>query len=310
MRVLVTGASGFIGGVVCETLRGRGHEPLALVRRPGSEPAGTTAVAGDLTDASGLAAAIAGAAPDAVIHCAAETGAQRSAEKLRAANIGGLQNLIDACKALSPPPRVVFTSTVVTGDSHGRLMTEEDQLTVETDYGRSKQEGERMLLESGLDVSIIRPCHVYGAGGWLVHEMIPLLRRPGRMAIIGSGENLWDVVHVDDVALACALALEKAPAGAIYHCADDTPTTYREFMTRTAEAIGVGRPRSIPVWLARRVAGDGPVTTVVRSAGRRTPSSRPSSAGSPTTPIRARGSRRPSRRSGRPASRAPSWSDR
>ena len=87
MRVLVTGASGFIGGVVCDALREHGHEPLALVRRPGSEPEGTTAVSGDLTDAAGLAAAIAGAAPGAVIHCAAETGAQRSAEKLRAAKV-------------------------------------------------------------------------------------------------------------------------------------------------------------------------------------------------------------------------------
>ena len=96
--------------------------------------------------------------------------------------------------------------------------------------------------------------------------MIPLLRRPGRFAVIGSGENMWDMVHVDDVALALRAGARAAPAGAIYHCADDVPTTYREFMTRTAQAIGVGRPRSIPVWLARRVAGAGPVATVVRSA--------------------------------------------
>jgi nucleoside-diphosphate-sugar epimerase len=266
MRVLVTGASGFIGGATCAALRDRGHEPLAFVRRPGSEPAGTAAVTGDLTDAVGLAAAIRRARPDAVIHCAAETGAQRSAAKLRAANIGGLQNLIDACCALPSSPRVVFTSSVVTGDPRGRLMTEQDELPVETEYGRTKQEGERMLLASGLDVTIVRPCHVYGPGGWLVHEMIPLLRRPGRMAVVGGGENAWDVVHVDDVAAACALALERAPAGSVYHCADDTPTTYGEFMARIAEAIGVGRPRSIPVWLARRVAGEGPVLTLIRSA--------------------------------------------
>jgi nucleoside-diphosphate-sugar epimerase len=265
MRVLVTGASGFIGGVTCTALRERGHEPLALVRRPGSEPSGTAAVAGDLTDAAGLAAAIERAAPAAVIHCAAETGAQRNAAKLRAANIGGLQNLIDACEALPSAPRIVFTSSVVTGDSRGRLMTEEDELPVETEYGRTKQEGERMLLGSCLDVSIVRPCHVYGPGGWLAHEMIPLLRRPGRMAVVGNGKNAWDVVHVDDVASACVLALERAPAGSVYHCADDMPTTYREFMARIAEAIGVGRPRSIPVWVARRVAGDGPVSTLVRS---------------------------------------------
>ena len=95
--------------------------------------------------------------------------------------------------------------------------------------------------------------------------MLPLLKRPGRFAVIGSGENLWDVVHVDDVATACALAIESAPDGAIFHCADDVPTTYREFMTRVAQAAGTGPPRSLPIWLARIVAGSGPVTTVVRS---------------------------------------------
>ena len=265
MRVLVTGASGFIGGVACATLAHRGHDVLALVRRPGSEPRGTTAVVADLTDAAGLRAAVAAAAPDALLHCAAETGAQRNGAKLRAANVDGLRNLIAACNALPHRPKVVFTSTVVTGESDGRLMTEESELVVETDYGRSKQEGERMLLASGLPVSIIRPCHVYGPGGWLATEMLPLLRRPGRFAVIGSGENLWDVVHVEDVATACALAVESAGNGEIYHCADDVPTTYREFMTRVAEAAGTGPPRSLPVWLARIVAGAGPVAAVVRS---------------------------------------------
>ena len=265
MRILVTGASGFIGAVACDALRERGHEVLSLVRRPGSEPDGTTAVAGDMTDARTMRSALAQAAPEVVLHCAAETGAQRDPDKLRAANIGGLMNLIDACQALPTAPRVVFTSTVVTGDSHGKLMTEDDQLPVETDYGRSKQEGEQMLLGSGLDVSIIRPCHVYGPGGWWASDLIPLLRRPGRLAVVGSGENLWDVVHVEDVAVACALAAESAAPGSVYHCADDVPTTFREFMSRTAEAIGTGPPRSLPVWLARRVAGAGPVAALVRS---------------------------------------------
>ena len=265
MRVLVTGASGFIGGPSCAALAARGHEVVALVRRPGSEPAGTRAVAGDLTDGPGLVAAFAQVAPDVVLHLAAETGAQRDEAKLRAANVSGLEHLIGACRAVDPPPRVVFVSTVVTGDGQGRLLTEDQPLPVETAYGRSKQEGEQLLLASGLDVCIVRPCHVYGAGGWYAHEIVARLRQPGRLAIVGRGDNAWDMVHVDDLAAACALAVEQGRAGEIYHCADDTPTTYREFVTRTAQALGVGRPRSIPVALARLVAGDGPVRTVVRS---------------------------------------------
>ena len=265
MRVLVTGASGFIGGPSCAALAERGHDVIALVRRPGSEPAGTRAVSGDLTDVDSLTAAFREAAPDAVLHLAAETGAQRSETKLAAANVAGITHLITACRAVEPAPRVVFVSTVVTGDGHGRLLTEDEPLPVETAYGRSKQEGERMLFASGLDVCVVRPCHVYGPGGWYAHEIITRLRRPGRLAIVGRGDNAWDMIHVDDLAVACALAVEQGRPGEIYHCADDTPTTYREFVERTAQALGVGRPHSIPAPIARLVAGDGPVRTVTRS---------------------------------------------
>lgn len=266
MRILVTGASGFIGGPTCAALAERGHEVLALVRRPGSEPPGTQAVAGDLTDAASLARAFADAAPEAVVHLAAENGAQRSEAKLRAANVAGLEHLIAACRGCDPPPRVVFVSTVVTGEAHGALLTEDTPLPVQTAYGRSKQEGERLLAGSGLDVVVVRPCHVYGAGGWFAEEIVARLRQPGRFAVVGSGDNQWDMVHVDDLAVALALAAEAGRAGEVYHCADDVPTTYGEAAARAASALGVGAPRRIPAALARLVAGSGPIITVTRSA--------------------------------------------
>ena len=61
---------------------------------------------------------------------------------------------------------MVFASTVVTGDAHGELLTEDTPLPVETPYGRSKQEGERLVLDCGLPAVVIRPSHVYGPGGW------------------------------------------------------------------------------------------------------------------------------------------------
>jgi nucleoside-diphosphate-sugar epimerase len=137
---------------------------------------------------------------------------------------------------------------------------------VSTPYGRSKQEGERLVLDSGLPAVVVRPSHVYGPGGWYAKELVARLRQPGRFALIGRGENLWDVVHVDDVAGALALAAEHAPNGSIYHVVDDEPVTYREFMAMTAQTLGAGAPRSIPPALARLVAGRNAVDAVVRSA--------------------------------------------
>jgi nucleoside-diphosphate-sugar epimerase len=280
MRVLVTGASGFIGGVVCRRAIEEGHEVTAVVRRPGSEPPGTVALAGDLGPGGGLDAALAEARPECVVHLAAEIASQRDAAKVREVNVGGTRRLLDACLALGDPapteagtergptlPRFVFSSTVVTGDARGELLTEDGGLPVETPYGRAKQEGERMVLGSALPAVVIRPSHVYGPGGWYGEELVPRLRQPGRFAVIGSGANLWDVVHVEDVATAILLAVtDEAANGRVYHVADDEPITYYDFMALTAEELGVGRPRRIPARIARLVAGGNAVDAVVRSA--------------------------------------------
>jgi nucleoside-diphosphate-sugar epimerase len=271
MRIVVTGGSGFIGQALCAQLLGRDHEVVVLVRRPGSEPPGTRAIIGDLGDGPRLTEAFAAERPDCVIHLAAEIASQRDANKVRAVNVEGTERLIDACRALTGPkadtgPRVVFASTVVTGDADGAMLTEEAPLPVETPYGRSKQEGERLILESGLPAVVIRPSHVYGPGGWYADELIPRLRQPGRFAVIGKGENLWDVVHVDDVVAALILATERAEGGAIYHVADDEPISFYDFMALTARTLGVGPPRRIPTALARLAAGRNAVDAVVRSA--------------------------------------------
>jgi nucleoside-diphosphate-sugar epimerase len=271
MRVFVTGASGFIGGILCAELLREEHDVAALVRRPGSEPAGTRAAVGDLGDGARLGEILARERPRCVIHLAAEIASQRSESKVREVNVEGTRRLLDACLSLAGDdpaagPRVVFSSTVVTGEAAGALLTEKGPLPVQTPYGRSKQECERMLLDSGLPVVVLRPSHVYGPGGWYAHELIPRLRQPGRFAVIGRGENMWDVVHVDDVVGALALAVEPAPSGSIYHVVDDEPISFYDFMSTSAEALGVGPPRRIPAALARLVAGANAVDAVTRSA--------------------------------------------
>jgi nucleoside-diphosphate-sugar epimerase len=266
MRVLVTGASGFVGRATCDELRSRGHDVVALVRRPGSEPEGTEAVHGDIASGESLTGAVAQARPDCVVHLAAEIASQRSEAKIRATNVDGTRRLVEAARAVGGDPKVVFCSTVVTGDAHGELLEPDKPLPVETPYGRSKQEGERIVRESGLPYAIVRPSHVYGPGGWYAEEFVQRLRQPGRFAVIGRGDNLWDVVRVEDVASALVDAAEKAPSGGVYHAADDEPITFYDFIALTAEAAGTGPPRRVPLPLARMAAGRHAVTAVTRSA--------------------------------------------
>ncbi|HEY1567404.1 MAG TPA: NAD(P)-dependent oxidoreductase [Solirubrobacteraceae bacterium] len=265
MKAFVTGASGFVGRAVCAELLARGHEVTALVRRPGSEPAGCAAAPGDLAEAEPLAGALRDAAPDCVIHLAAEIATQRDLARIEDVNVHGTSRLLGACQTAAVG-RFVFMSTVVTGDAGGALLDEESELPVQTAYGRSKQQGEQLVRESGLPSVILRPSHVYGPGGWYASELVRRLRAPGRLVVIGSGENWWDVVRVEDVATACVDAAERAPDGAVYHVADDEPITQYEFVALTAQALGVGRPRRVPLWLASFVSGADPARAVVRSA--------------------------------------------
>jgi len=266
VRFLVTGASGFVGRSVCDELTGRGHEVLALVRRPGSAPPATSEVLGDLGDAASLPGAVESAAAECVIHLAAEIASQRDARKVYEVNVEGTRRLVTACITAPLKPRFVFVSTVVTGEAGGALLDEHTELPVQTAYGRSKQEGEKIVLGSGLPAIVVRPSHVYGPGGWFAEEFVNRLRRPGRFAVIGKGDNLWDVVRVEDVATAIADAALRADPGSIYHVADDQPITFYEFVALVAEALGVGPPRRVPKALASLLAGRDAVTAVVRSA--------------------------------------------
>ena len=261
----MTGASGFVGRMVCAEMRAHDHQVGALVRTPGTEPAGTRAHQGDITDPGSLAHAIDSAQPDAVVHLAAETATTKDTDRIHEVNVGGTQNVVDAC-VRAGVERLVFCSSVVTGNAYGETLTEESTLPVDTVYGRSKQRGEDIVRSSDLRSAIIRPGHVYGAGGWYANEFVKRLQQPGRLAVVGKGDNWWDVVRVEDVAAAFVLALEKAGDGRVYNVADDSPITLYDFVALTAEALGVGPPRRVPVAVARRVAGDDPVKAVVRSA--------------------------------------------
>ena len=97
----------------------------------------------------------------------------------------------------------------------------------------------------------------YGPGTWYAPDGAIAERvRARRYPIVGDGGAAGSFVHVQDAAAATVAALERGARGTFHVCADEAPTV-REWLPAYAKALGAGRPRRVPAWLARRVAGEG-----------------------------------------------------
>jgi len=167
MRVLVTGASGFLGHAVCAELIARGHEAVALVRRPGSEPPGTRAVAGDLTDATALARALGAERPDAVINCSAWTdvdGCELDPARAQRVNARGPEFLALACRRLGALLVTISTDYVFDGQKKG-FYTQRDQPNPQSVYAVSKLAGERRAQDAWARTIVVRSGYIFGADG-------------------------------------------------------------------------------------------------------------------------------------------------
>lgn len=269
-RILLTGATGFIGRATIPALRARFPDAVlgGLVRseRSAAALAGEhlTPVRGDLGDTSAtLAAGVRGFAPEAIVHLAAEIASSRDTAAIQRTNVEGTRRLAEIAREIDGFRCFLYASTVVTGDAGGRVLTEDGPFPLETDYGRAKHEGERILAALRVPTVIVRPSHVYGPGGWFAHVVTDLRR--GLFRVPGAGENWWDVVHVDDVASALALAL-AAPPGSVYHVVDDEPVRMNDFFQEVARLAGKPGVGHAPLFLARLLRGKGAVAAAIRSA--------------------------------------------
>lgn len=267
MRVLVTGADGFVGRWVAAVLLDAGHEVLGGVRgAPLLAPEWQERLApvrwipfvmGDRTSVDRAL----GTAPDAIAHLAAvASGAQARANPIDAwqANTLGTCELLYAMERRSSPARLLFAST---GEVYGRVsgerpITEADPVAPCSPYAASKAAAEVALLEShrrrGADVIIARAFAQTGAGQRESFVVPALARRILEAQRSGAGEipvgNLDPVrefVDVRDVASALHLLLERGESGAVYNVAAGRGVRLRDVFTRLAELIGwhgVARP--------------------------------------------------------------------
>ncbi len=209
MKVLVTGATGFVGGHLVDQLLARGDAVTALVRSPDKArrlaDLGVRLIQGSLENPQALADAVAG--QDVVYHSAALTGAIDEAEFLRA-NRDGTEGLARAAAALTTPPRLVLVSSMAAGGpaQRGVPKVSDDADSPVTMYGRSKLAGETVLRPLPLPWTIVRPPTVYGPRDRDNLLTIYKAARLGLAPVFGDGTSEVSVIHVSDLAAAIIAA--------------------------------------------------------------------------------------------------------
>jgi len=269
-RIVVTGASGFVGRALCFALREAGHSVTGIVRRRGTCIEGIDEFVDTSTDFAGLADAASLGSPgeklDCVVHLAARVHVMRESitdpeAAFQATNVTGALHVAQAAWRTGAR-RFVFVSSVkaLAERDSGRPLRESDLPDPQDAYGRSKLAAEQALMrygsETGLDVVIVRPPLVYGPevrGNFL--RLLDAVAA-GLPIPLGAADARRSLVYVDNLAdalLRCAT--DPRAAHQCFHVADADDLTVQE-LTR---AIGrhLRKPaRLLPLpiaWL--RIAG-------------------------------------------------------
>ncbi len=268
MRVFVTGATGYLGGVLGKALIAAGHEVVCLARSSEKaeplERAGCRTVLGDLSDFATVDIDL--AAFDAVVHSAALVKTKAAPAEFDRVNIEGVGAV--AAQALEAEVGVfLYTSSFMAlgpAGVDGRPLDESavhDPHHIHNDYERTKYLGllefERWV-ERGLKGSALFPCVIYGPGeltsGNITAQAIADIIRGRLSGILGDGAQRWTYSYVDDVVAGHLAALEKARPGRHYILGGQT-ATMNEFAEMVARLAGVEAPkRHIPYWLAKVAA--------------------------------------------------------
>ena len=250
MASLVTGASGFLGGHLVETLIAQGEEVFVLAR-PTSEMSHLShlpirPVIGDLNDPASLRKAV--EPVTRIFHCAACSTDWASWETYFEANVTGTENLLKAARGVPSIERFVHVSTT---DVYGypAVPCDETGLLIDAGlpYNQTKRLGELAVWaeykESGLPITVVRPATIYGPRGKDFTVEIAAMLRLRLMATIDGGKARGGFAYVCNVVDAMVQAsASEAALGQAYNIADGTNATWEEYLKLFAAGLGYRTP--------------------------------------------------------------------
>jgi len=255
LRVLVTGATGFVGRNLVYELLDRGYTQIHVLARKTSdlsmfEHADVKVVYGDVTDALSLDAI--GETFDAIVHCAGSV-QNANAELLKRVNVEGSRNICEFAQKKNVKRLVYVSSVAVISGNHEVPLTEELPYAATNAYGRSKLEGERIALEYRqryLPLVIVRPPMIYGEDEPHMFDKIMMLLKKGLLLLPNGGRSKLHLCYVRNVSwfLAECLTNHKALGGTFF-VADPQILTGREVFGLLSDKVNCCDPVELPDWV-------------------------------------------------------------
>ena len=250
MKILVIGATGYIGSAVVERLAEARHQVVGLCRPADRDalPTGLEARLGDLAEPNTLVAAVTSDI-DGVINLATPAGAKVDI----AAAAALLQALRGTGRAL------VYTSGTWVLGRTGSWPVDEAVSTNPIELVEHRPEVERIVLDAaaqGVRSVVIRPGIAYGRGAGIPRLLVDLAREHGVGRYVGDEALHWPMVHVDDLADLFVAAIERAGPGSLLHGVDEEAVHVASLATAAGLAAGISEaPRPWPLPEAREALG-------------------------------------------------------
>ena len=253
MRILVTGATGFVGRRLCQVLSQSGHELVALSRDPESArrrvPELAQAFAWNPTSEVPTSGSLEGV--DSVVHLAGETvtgrWTSRKREAIKASRVEGTRNLVQALSLSDSRPRsIVAASAIGYYGDRGEVELQEDSASGDdflADVCRAWEAESLRAQELGIRVVPLRIGIVLGSGGGAMQAML-LPARLGLGGPLGSGRQWWSWIHLEDLVEAVRHCLEDDDLQGPVNATAPNPSRQKDF----AKALGrvLSRPAFLP----------------------------------------------------------------
>ena len=250
----MTGATGFIGSRLVNSLIDKGYNVTSLIRKGKEGNVKSNIIYGDITDDK---IDFKDLEFDCVFHLASHTPLEKNKKILEKVNLDGTKKLYEEIKTRTKS--IIYISGLgVYGETGDKVIDESQQYNPNTNFVKIRLEAEKYLEENSkqnkIDFAVVHFGDVYGADGWFYEMLVKRLKK-NTFRMPKGGDYFKGFVHVDDAVQSMISVLEHKSFGESFIVADSMPITFKEFSNFTADQIDAKHPGSVPIFLAKAVLG-------------------------------------------------------